>query len=85
MEVKLAIGLGIKDGTKRIDMSDKLWEVEIERINTEVQLCKQKLDIIETNHLVHIQKDLDKLNRILWIVGFGVFTQLIYALRALIM
>ena len=66
-------------------MSDKLWEVEIERINTEVQLCKQKLDIIENNHLVHIQKDLDKLNRILWIVGFGVFTQLIYALRALIM
>ena len=66
-------------------MSDKLWEVEIERINTEVQLCKQKLDIIENNHLVHIQKDLDKLNRILWIVGFGVFSQLLYALRALIL
>ena len=65
--------------------TDKSWEVEIERINTEVQLCKQKLDIIENNHLVHIQKDLDKLNRILWIVGFGVFSQLLYALRALIL
>ena len=66
-------------------MADKNWEVEIERINTEVQLCKQKLDIIENNHLVHIQKDLDKLNRILWIVGFGVFSQLLFALRSLIL
>ena len=61
------------------------WEVEVEKINTEVQLCKQKLDIIENNHLVHIQKDLDKLNRILWVVGFGVFSQLLYALRALVL
>ena len=66
-------------------MADDNWQVEIERINTEVQLCKQKLDIIENNHLVHIQKDLDKLNRILWIVGFGVFSQLLYALRALVL
>ena len=64
---------------------NKNWEVEIERINTEVQLCKQKLETIEHNHLVHIQKDLDKLNRILWIVGFGVFSQLLYALRALVL
>ena len=66
-------------------MADDNWQVEIERINTEVQLCKQKLDIIENNHLVHIQKDLDKLNRILWVVGFGVFSQLLYALRALVL
>ena len=64
---------------------DKTWEVEVQKLNTEVQLCKQKLEIIETNHLVHIQKDLDKLNRILWIVGFGVFSQLLYALRALVL
>ena len=64
---------------------DKTWEVEVQKLNTEVQLCKQKLDIIENNHLVHIQRDLDKLNRILWIVGFGVFSQLLYALRALVL
>jgi len=64
---------------------DKTWEVEVQKLNTEVQLCKQKLDIIENNHLVHIQKDLDKLNRILWVVGFGVFSQLLYALRALVL
>ena len=64
---------------------DKTWEVEVQKLNTEVQLCKQKLEIIENNHLVHIQKDLDKLNRILWVVGFGVFSQLLYALRALVL
>ena len=43
-------------------MSDKLWEVEIERINNEVQICKQKLDLIENNHLKHIHEDIDKLH-----------------------
>ena len=62
-------------------MADKLWEVEIERINTEVQLCKQKLDIIENNHLVHIQKDLDRLNKVLWVVGIMVFSQLLFVVR----
>ena len=66
-------------------MADKNWEVEIEKINGEVRLINQKLDILENNHLVHIQRDLDKLNRILWIVGFGVFSQLLYALRALVL
>ena len=66
-------------------MADKSWEVEIEKINGEVKLINQKLDILENNHLVHIQKDLDKLNRILWIVGFVVFSQLLYALRALVL
>ena len=66
-------------------MADKSWEVEIEKINGEVKLINQKLDILENNHLVHIQRDLDKLNRILWIVGFGVFSQLLYALRALVL
>ena len=64
---------------------NKNWEVEIEKINGEVKLINQKLDILENNHLVHIQKDLDKLNRILWVVGFGVFSQLLYALRALVL
>ena len=38
-------------------MADKSWEVEVEKINTEVQLCKQKLEMIETNHLFHIHQN----------------------------
>ena len=64
--------------------TDKSWEVEIERINTEVQLCKQKLDIIENNHLAHIQKDLDKLNKVLWVIGVMVLSQLLYVVRDIV-
>ena len=52
-------------------MADSNWQVEVEKINTEVQLCKQKLDLIENNHLKHIQRSIDTLNRVLWIVGLA--------------
>ena len=65
-------------------MADKNWEVEIERINTEVQLCKQKLDIIENNHLAHIQRDLDRLYKVIWVVGMMVFSQLLFVVRDII-
>ena len=65
-------------------MAEDNWKVEIERINTEVQLCKQKLDIIETNHLWHIQKAIDRLNRVAWVVGLMVFAQLLYLVRDVI-
>ena len=61
--------------------TEKNWEVEVEKINSEVQLCKQKLDIIETNHLWHIQRAIDRLNKVAWVVGLMVFTQLMYLVR----
>ena len=76
--------VGKNAGTKRIDMSDKSWEVEIERINGEVKLINQKLEIIENNHLAHIQRDLDRLNKVLWVIGIMVFSQLIYVVRGLL-
>ena len=36
-----------------------------------------KLDLIENNHLKHMQKDIDRLNYILWAIGFMVATQFI--------
>jgi len=65
-------------------MTDKNWEVEVEKINSEVKLLSQKLDIIENNHLVHIQKSIDTLNKICWTVGFMVFAQFFYILRPLL-
>ena len=65
-------------------MTDKSWEVEIERINGEVKLIKQKLEIIETNHLAHIQRDLDRLYKVMWVVGMMVLTQLLYVVRDLL-
>jgi hypothetical protein len=65
-------------------MTDKLWEVEIANIQGEIKLIHQKLDVLENNHLSHIQKDIDRINKIMWFVGSMVFVQLIYALRTLL-
>ena len=66
-------------------MADKNWEVEIANIQGEIKLIHQKLDVLENNHLSHIQKDIDRINKVMWFVGSMVFVQLIYALRSLIM
>tara|TARA_Y100001937_G_scaffold101576_1_gene139392 strand:- start:238 stop:426 length:189 start_codon:yes stop_codon:yes gene_type:complete len=36
-----------------------------------------KLDLLENNHLKHMQKDIDRLNYILWAIGFMVATQFV--------
>ena len=36
-----------------------------------------KLDLLENNHLKHMQRDIDRLNYILWAIGFMVATQFI--------
>ena len=40
-----------------------------------------KIDNIETNHLVHIEKEIKKLNFILWSIGFAVIGNLLFVLR----
>ena len=65
-------------------MADKSLEVEIERINGEVKLINQKLEIIENNHLAHIQRDLDRLYKVMWVVGLMVFSQLLYVVRGIL-
>ena len=36
-----------------------------------------KLDLLENNHLKHMQKDIDRLNYILWAIAFMVATQFV--------
>ena len=36
-----------------------------------------KIDNIENNHLFHIKKDIDKINYVIWAIGFMVATQFI--------
>lgn len=65
-------------------MTDKNWEVEIEKINGEVKLINEKISTIKDNHLFHIEKDIARLNKLAWTIGLLVFTQLVYLLRGLI-
>ena len=36
-----------------------------------------KIELLETNHIFHLQKEVRKLNYILWTIGFMVATQFI--------
>ena len=60
-------------------------KISIENIKGEIKLIYQKIEMLETNHLPHIEKQINKLSYVLWTVGFLVFTQLVYALRSLIL
>ena len=41
-----------------------------------------KIELLETNHIYHLQKEVRKLNYVLWTIGFMVATQFIgWALR----
>ena len=83
-EVRLVIMVGKNAGTKNMENETEI-KLSIEKINGEIKLIYQKIEMLETNHLPHIEKEIAKLNRIAWVVGFMVFSQLVYALRTLIL
>ena len=58
--------------------------LEIERIHADIKLLEQSIDNLKNNHLAHMMKDIDRLNKILWAVCFGVFTQYIIVVRDMI-
>lgn len=65
-----------------IELQNKL---EITEMKGDLKLLNQKIHTIETNHLVHLQKDIDKINKILWTVGVMVFAQFIWLVKTIIM
>ena len=64
---------------------DRKNELDIVQIRGELKLLSQKMDVIKTNDLHHIQKSVDQINRILCAVGRLVFGQLIVGVRILLM
>ena len=58
--------------------------IEVERLRGDIKLIKQSIEVIETNHLVHLDKKVNKINNILWTVGLMIFTQLIITIKTLI-
>jgi hypothetical protein len=45
----------------------------VRKLDKDVALIKQKLDILENNHLAHIKKDVDRILYILGAVGISCF------------
>tara|TARA_R110000765_G_scaffold51527_1_gene103961 strand:+ start:402 stop:608 length:207 start_codon:yes stop_codon:yes gene_type:complete len=56
--------------------------VEIEKIHGNIKLIENSIRTIETNHLAHIQKSIETINRVLWSVGFMLFAQLVIAVKS---
>jgi len=57
--------------------------LEVERLRGDIKLIKQSIEVIETNHLVHLDKKVNKINNILWTVGLMIFAQLIITVKTL--
>jgi hypothetical protein len=51
-------------------------EKSLQRLDKEVALITQKLDVLENNHLKHIQKDIDRILYVLGAVGLAVLGEL---------
>jgi|TARA_R100000084_G_scaffold86649_1_gene41238 hypothetical protein len=55
------------------------------RLEGELKLVHQKIDTIENNHLTHMQKDIDRISKVLYTIGFMILGQVLYTItRALI-
>ncbi len=58
--------------------------LEVERIRGDIKLIQQSVDVIKDNHLVHLEKKVSGINRVLWTVGILIFTQLILTIKTLL-
>ena len=58
--------------------------IEVERLRGDIKLVKQSIEVIEKNHLVHLDKKVNKINNILWTVGLMIFAQLIITVKTLL-
>ena len=58
--------------------------IEVERVKGDIKLIRQSIETIETNHLVHLSRKVNKINNILWTVGLMIFAQLIITIKTLI-
>ena len=58
--------------------------IEVERLRGDIKLIKQSIEVIEKNHLVHLDRKVNKINNILWTVGLMIFAQLIITVKTLL-
>jgi hypothetical protein len=56
-------------------------ELDLIKIQGEIRLLSERIDVIKNNDLHHLQKSLDVITKILWGVGILVIGQVAIALR----
>ena len=67
---------------EQIDIKNKLDIVELQG---EIKLLRQEIDTVKNNHIWHLQKSIDGINKVLWTVGFMVLAQFLWVIKTVIM
>ena len=57
-------------------------QIDIVEIKGEIKLLAQKIEVIKTNDLHHIQKSVDGINKILWAVSLLILAQLAMVIKS---
>ena len=52
-------------------------KIELKTTNEHLVNIYNKIDTLENNHIYHLEKEVKKLNYVLWAIGFMVATQFI--------
>jgi|TARA_R110000803_G_scaffold72778_1_gene136505 hypothetical protein len=60
---------------------DRKNELELVKIQGDIKLLSERIHIIKTNDLHHLQKSLDLITKILWGVGILILGQVIIGAR----
>ncbi len=50
---------------------------KINKLEKDILLIKKDIEIIKSNHLKHIEQDLSMIKKVMWSVGFLVFSNLL--------
>jgi|TARA_Y100000310_G_scaffold127485_1_gene126617 hypothetical protein len=64
-----------------VDDLSRKNELELVTIRGELKLLSQKIDVIKTNDIYHLQKSLDTMSKRLWAIGFLILGQIVVGLR----
>mgnify|MGYP003627892916 FL=1 len=60
---------------------DRKNQLDIVEVRGDLKLLSERLDVIKNNDLVHIQKGVDGINKILWAVGLLILGQIAFAIK----
>jgi|TARA_R100001143_G_scaffold17666_1_gene19438 transketolase C-terminal domain/subunit len=60
---------------------DRKNQLDIVEVRGDLKLLSERLDVIKNNDLVHIQKGVDGINKILWAVGLLLLGQIAFAIK----
>ena len=69
------------DDSNSISQQNKEAIIELKG---ELKLVNQKIDTIENNHLAHIQKDIDRISKVLYTIGFMILGQILYTITKIL-